>query len=918
MSSFLRGLGRTAALVASGAALLTAADAPLPRVAYQSFTLANGLQVLVHEDHKAPIVAVNLWYHVGSKNEKEGKTGFAHLFEHLMFNGSENFNDDYFKVMEKLGATDMNGTTNSDRTNYFENVPTSALDTALWMESDRMGHLVGAINQARLDEQRGVVQNEKRQGENQPYGLTDEIITKGTYPVGHPYSWTVIGSMDHLNAANLQDVKEWFKAYYGPNNTVLVLAGDIDLKTAKEKAEKYFGSFPANEPISRPKAWVPKMTGTRRHVMQDRVPQAMLTMVWNTPELVSIDNDRLQMLGRVLGGGRTSRLYRRLIEKEQLATQANAYANGEEICGQFTITVLARPGGDLGKIEAIVKEELDQLVAQGPSEEELKRLKSRYYAGYVRSLERIGGFGGKSDMLASGLVLAGDPEWSRTSLQRKLDAKAEDLKGAGQRWLTDGCFVLEVQPYTELKAASLDADRSKQPVPGAAPALVTPAFQRATLSNGLKVVLAERNEAPVVQFRMLFEGGTTADAQAPSGPGTASLTMRMLDEGTKTRSSRVLREQLETLGASVGSGASTNDFRVNMGALKVNLEGSIELFADMVMNPIFPADAFGRVQKERLAAIAQEKNSPEATAYRVAGPMLFGKGHPYGMPLTGTGYESTVAKIRVEDLRAMHQAWFKPGSATLIVAGNVTMPELLPRLEKAFGTWPKGTAPKVAIPKLENPTQTTIYLVDKPGAIQSVVSMVAISPARDEKDEPAVEAMQAVLGGMFTSRVNMNLREDKHWTYGGYSQIFGTKGLRGMNAGASVQTDKTKESILELEKEMKGILGDKPVSAEELSLAQKNLTLSLPGSFETSAALSGGIEEILTWGLKDNYYQTYVGRVNALKAEDLTKAARKMIPAKGRTYVVVGDRSKIEKGLRELGIGEIKLVDGDGNAVTEK
>jgi len=918
MSSRLFGFGRTAAFLAAGTICLAAAEAPVPRIAFHSFTLSNGLRVLVHEDHKAPIVAVNIWYHVGSKNEKEGKTGFAHLFEHLMFNGSEHFNDDYFKVLERLGATNMNGTTNSDRTNYFENVPTSALDTALWMESDRMGHMVGAISQAKLDEQRGVVQNEKRQGENQPYGLVDEVLTKGTYPVGHPYSWTVIGSMDHLNAASLPDVKEWFNTYYGPNNAVLVLAGDIDLKTAKEKAEKYFGSFPANAPVGRPTVWVPKMTGTRRHVMQDRVPQALLTLVWNTPELVSIDSDRLQMLGGILGGSRTSRLYRRLVEKEQLATQADAAAYAQEISGQFYINVMARPGADLGRIESIVKEELDHLLAQGPSEGELKRLKSIEYARYVRSLERIGGFGGKSDMLASGLVLAGDPEWSRTSLQRKLDAKVEDLKGAGQRWLADGCFVLEVHPYTELKAATMDADRSKPPVPGTAPALVMPTFQRATLANGLKVVLAERNEAPVVQFRMVLEGGTTADAQAPSGPGTATLAMRMLDEGTKTRSGQELREQLEALGATVRTGASSNDFRIGMGALKANLEGSLELYADMVMNPVFPAEAFGRVQKEFLAGIAQEKNNPEAIAYRVAGPLLFGKTHPYGAPLTGTGYESTVSRMKREDLRAMHQAWFRPGSATLIVAGNVTMAELKPMLEKRFGAWAKGSAPKVTIPRVDNPAQTTIYLVDKPGAIQSVVSMVAVSPARDEKDEPSVEAMQAVLGGMFTSRVNMNLREDKHWTYGGSSQVFGTKVVRGMSAGASVQTDKTKETILELEKEMQGILGAKPVSDEELSLAQKNLTLSLPGSFETSAALSGGIEEILTWGLKDNYYQTYSGRVNALKAGDLMKAARKMIPAKGRTYLVVGDRSKVEKGLRELGIGEVKLIDADGNPVTEK
>ncbi|WP_306601181.1 pitrilysin family protein [Geothrix sp. 21YS21S-2] len=909
MTYALRALGRSTLLLAAGA--LVAQVPQLPRIPFETFTLANGLRVVVHEDHKAPIVAVNIWYHVGSKNEKPGKTGFAHLFEHLMFNGSENQNTDYFKVLEKLGATDMNGTTNSDRTNYFQNVPTSALDTVLWMESDRMGHLLGAIDKARLDEQRGVVQNEKRQGENQPYGKTYEALTKGTYPVGHPYSWTVIGSMDDLNAASLDDVKAWFQAYYGPNNAVLVLAGDIDLKTAKEKAELYFGSFKANPPIDRPKVWVPRMTGERRQVMQDRVPQAMLAMVWNTPELGNVEGEQLSLLTGVLGGGRTSRLYRRLVEKEQLATNVFAYANAQEISGQVSLRIIARPGADLGKIERIAKEELARLVAEGPAPDELARLRARQQSSYIQSLERIGGFGGKSDMLASGLALADDPELRYKSATRMLGYTAADIQAAGRKWLGDGVFILEVHPYVEPKAAAKDADRSKVPAPGAVPALKLPAFQRATLSNGLKVVLAERHEAPVVQLELMLEGGSAADAQLPSGPGTVSTTLAMLDEGTKTRTVKEIREQFELLGATYGAGAGTNQAFVFLGALKANLDASLAVWSDVVMNPVFPATTLERVKKERLAAIAQQKNSPEGLRSRLLGPVLYGSRHPYGSPSSGT--EARVAALKQDDLKAYHQAWFKPGGATLLVGGDITMAELLPRLEKNLGVWPKGAAPKVVVPPAPNPAATTLYLVHKPGAIQSAINLVATAAPRSEADEPAVGAMQAVLGGMFTSRVNMNLREDKHWTYGAFAGVMDTRTVRTFYAGASVQTDRTAESVAELEKEMKGILGAVPVTEAELAMAKDNLTLSLPGQYETVRALVGGMQEIVAWNLKDDYFQSYVGRVNQLKAEDLMKAARKIIPAQGRTYIIVGDRTKVEQPLRDLKLGEVKVLDADGN-----
>lgn len=443
-------------------------------IPYTKYVLDNGLTLIVHEDHKAPIVAVNVWYHVGSKNEKPGKTGFAHLFEHLMFNGSENFNDDYFQAMERIGATDLNGTTNEDRTNYFQNVPVSALDIALWMESDRMGHLLGAVNQAKLDEQRGVVQNEKRQGENQPYGKVWELISKGTYPAGHPYSWTVIGSMEDLNAASLEDVHEWFKTYYGPNNAVLVIAGDVNTQEVYEKVKKYFGDIPPGPPIAKHQAWVAKMTGTKRQLMQDRVPQARIYKVWNIPQWGTKELTYLDLVSDVLGSGKTSRLYKRLVYDEQICTSVQVFASPGEIGSQFMIIATAKPGIDLKKVEASLDDELNKFLKEGPTEKELERVKTEFEASFIRGIERIGGFGGKSDILAQNQVFGGSPDYYKNVLNWVRNATTSDLKTVSKEWLSDGVYILEVHPYPELKTIQSDVDRSKLPEQGTAPEIKIP------------------------------------------------------------------------------------------------------------------------------------------------------------------------------------------------------------------------------------------------------------------------------------------------------------------------------------------------------------------------------------------------------------------------------------------------------------
>jgi zinc protease len=459
-----------------------AAEIDIP---YTKFVLDNGLRLIVHEDPKAPIVAVNVWYHVGSKNEKPGKTGFAHLFEHLMFNGSENYNNDYFKPFDRIGATDMNGTTNFDRTNYFQNVPTAALDVALWMESDRMGHLLGAIDQARLDEQRGVVQNEKRQGENRPYGKAFRLIVENTYPDGHPYSWSVIGSMEDLDAATLDDVHDWFETYYGAANAVISIAGDVNAEEIKQKVERFFGDIPSGPPVVRQQAWVAKRDSDHRLVLEDRVPQARIYKVWNVPEWKAPDTDYLGLVSDVLTSGKTSRLHKRLVYDEQVATNVRGYTYERELGSLFVVSATAQPGQDLAEVERLLDEEMARFIADGPTPEELARVKTQHRASFIRGIERIGGFGGKSDILARSEVYGGDPGFYKVQLKRQADATLDDLRGAARRWLSSGALVLEVKPFPEYTTVASGVDRSELPEPGPWPEVRFPELERAELSNGL-------------------------------------------------------------------------------------------------------------------------------------------------------------------------------------------------------------------------------------------------------------------------------------------------------------------------------------------------------------------------------------------------------------------------------------------------
>jgi len=890
--------------------------APLPPVdiPFTKFVLPNGLTLIVHEDHKAPIVAVNIWYHVGSKNEPERRSGFAHLFEHLMFNGSENYNHDFFKGTELLGATDQNGTTNQDRTNYFQNVPTSALDAMLFLESDRMGHLVGAIDQERLDEQRGVVQNEKRQGENQPYGRVWDAITHATYPSDHPYGHTVIGSMDDLNAADLDTVKTWFRDYYGAANATIVLAGDITPEEAKAKVERYFGDIPSGPPVTRPTQRVAKMTGAQRETMFDRVGQPRLYKVWNTPQAGTADSDYLGILGQVLSSGRNSRLYKRLVFDDQIATSVQSGNNEGEIGSQFLVIVTAKPGQDLNRIEAIVDEEMAKLLRDGPTADELERARTTVGAGFIRGSERIGGFGGKSDILAENQVFQGDPGAWKANYDRILAARPADLTSAGRTWLTDGSYALSVLPFPDYSVAATGVDRTKGvPTPGAVPAADFPDVERTTLSNGLKVVLASRDGVPTVAMNLIVNAGSAADGADKAG--IAQLAPSVMTNGTTHLDALQISDRTQLLGASLGAGSAVDYSSVSLTALTPRLEPSLALFADVIENPAFrPAD-FARAQAQQVSGIQQSNRSPGAIANRVLAANVYGPQNPNGRPTSGT--EQSVAALTPADAKAFHDTWFRPDNATLVVVGDISMAELKPQLEKALGNWRAPATPlptKAAVVTATPPSTPRVLIVDRAGP-QSIITAGRLAPAFDAAAQPAQVTFNTALGGAFTSRINMNLREDKHWSYGAGSGVRTANGPRMFAATAAVQADKTAESAAEVRRELSEVVSSRPVTDAELTAVKANLIQGMAGDWETNASVMSDLTQMVVYGLPENYYDGYAAGVNATTATSAAVAARAVVGDGPTTWVIVGDRAAIEPKIRALNLGEVQVVDVQGNPV---
>jgi zinc protease len=879
----------------------------LAPIKYEKFTLPNGLQVILHEDHTIPMAAVNLWYRVGSKNEKPGRTGFAHIFEHMMFQGSQHADADYFQPLESIGG-EINGSTSEDRTNYWENVPSDQLERALWMEADRMGYLLPAMTEAKLGNQKDVVKNEKRQGENQPYAVAEELLLQMQYPAEHPYRHTVIGSMEDLSAASLDDVKDFFRTYYAPNNASLCIAGDIDPVKTRALVEKYFASIPSGPPVQRLTAWSPPIVGIRRGVAQDKVELPKIYMVWRSPGAFQPGDADLDLASQVLAGGKTSRLYKSLVYEKQVAQDVNAYQYSKELNGEFTVEVTARAGQDLDQLEAMIDAELRTLATKGATQQELDLARTDYETNFVRRLERIGGFGGKADLLNSYNVRAGEPDYFRQDLQRYRVATVRSVREAAATYLDLGNrVILRVVPQGTLTAGEAPADLAKMPESSGPVSFRAPQIQTATLSNGLKVYLVERHGLPIVQVDLNILSGGSAD---PAGkPGAASLTAALLDEGTTTRNAMQISTRTQELGARLTTGSSFDASSASLNILKRDLDAGLELLSDVVVHPTFPSEELERQRKIYLGRIQEEMSDPSSLAFRAMQRRIFGAGHPYAQPFSGNGTAASIQALTRDDLVRFHQAYYVPNNAAALVAGDITLAEATARLEKALGGWKRGEVTALSVPAPKPSSTARVLIVDRPGAQQSYVVAAHLGMPRRDPECLPFEVMNTILGSYFSARVNMNLREDKGYTYGAYTFPINLRDGGVFACTAPVHTKFTKESVVELLKELRGIGSDRPATETELATAKKRLIQGYPQEFETIRGIEGQLAEVVVYSLPLDEWTTRMGRIEAIDAAAVQQAAKKDVRPDDLVFVIVGDRAVIEEGIKSLDLGQIEVVD---------
>lgn len=914
-----------------------AAPTQLPAIKFTEFTLPNGMRVILHEDHSTPIVAVNVWYHVGSKNEVVGRTGFAHLFEHMMFQGSAHYNNDFFRPLQEAGGT-LNGSTNTDRTNYWEVVPSNFLELALWLESDRMGYLPEAMTMEKLNNQRDVVKNEKRQNyDNQPYGLSQGQIAELLYPKGHPYNWLTIGSLDDLSAASMADVTDFFRRFYVPNNASLVIAGDIDPKQARQMVEKYFGPLkpgPAKVPVKAPQPVIEKEI---RASMEDNVSLPRLSLIWMSMPAWAPDEAALDTVSTILAGGKTSRLYKALVYDQQIAQNVFASNQTREIAGQFQIVVTPKPGHTVEEMEKAVDAEVAKFKAEGPTADEMSRAFNSREAQTIFGMQTVGGFGGKSDQLNSYATFVGKPDYFQADLERYRKLTPADVQKAANSYLTDKRLVYVVKPRPRdqmaggRRASASDVPTSTEsakaprvdesskgglyvmPKPGPAPKFNLPKIERRKLSNGLELLVVQHHELPIVNMNLVVKTGGAADPADRAG--LASLTASLIDEGTATSSGPEIANKLGDIGANLGSNAGWDSSNVSMTTLKRQLDPALAIFGDVVMNPAFPEGELKLQRNQRLAGLMQQRDNANAISGTVFSRVLYPGNHPYGNTLIGD--VNSVKAIEQADVQKFYQTYYRPNNAALIVVGDVTPDEMVTKLEKALSGWKAAEVPATSVARGPARDAGAIFLVDKPGAAQSVITIGQVAVERSTADYFPLQVMNNMLGGQFVSRVNLNLREDKGYSYGARTQFEYRRGAGPFLASAGVQTAVTKEAVIEFMKELRGIRGDIPVTEQELSYNKQSLISGYPRGFETPGGIANRLSDVVVYGLPDSYFNDYFGKVNAVTLADIQRVANKYLDPSKMAILVVGDRKTVEAGLRGIeGWGStLTILDTDGKPV---
>jgi zinc protease len=904
----------------------------IPRLTFEKYTLPNGLDVILSQDHRIPMVAVNLWYHVGPANEEPGRTGFAHLFEHMMFQSSKHVPEDaHFKLLEAAGASDINGTTDYDRTNYFETIPANQLELALWLESDRMGYLIDKVDQPSLSNQQDVVRNERRQSvENQPYGLAEETLVQTLFPPKHPYYGNVIGSHEDIQAAKLDDVRRFFRQYYAPNNASLAIVGDFEPAQAKALVQKYFGTLKRGSAVPPIKAATPKITSERRKTVTARVELPRVYMAWITSAILKPGDADADIAANILGGGRSSRLYKKLVYEKQIAQTVSATQQSLILGSVFQIEATARPGHTVDELEKAIDEELAAFRSKPAEASEIERSRNRIETSIIGGLEVLGGFGGVADRLNSYNHYLGTPDYLEKDVQRyravtpaSVQAFAKDQLAQTSRvvlHVTPGqpapVAQVATPPAPQGAAASapetINADeawRNETPKPGPSKPLQLATPVSATLSNGLTLILSERRGLPIVAANLVLKTGS--DANPLEKPGLANFVAAMLDEGTATRNALQIADQVAQLGASLTTGSSMDATTASVRSLTKNFGPTLDILADVVLHPSFPAEEIERQRASRLAGLVQQRDNPAQVAALVLASALYGTKHPYGYAEVGT--EASVKAVTRGDMDAFWKQNFVPNNAALVVAGDISLPELRALAEKSFGSWARGTP---AQPNLGAPSTTAarIVIVDKAGSPQTQVRVAGIGAARSSPDFRPMQVMNIALGGLFSSRINMNLREAHGYTYGASSGFSFRRAAGPFQVASGIRTDVTAPAVDEIFKELRGMV-ERPLTEDELTKAKDAMANSLPGAFESSANAVGNFSNVFIYDLGLDYYTKYAAQVNAVTRDQTLTMAKKYLDPSKMVVIAVGDRAKIEAELKKLNLGAIEVRDTEGKPV---
>ncbi len=900
----------------------------LPQIAYEKTTLPNGLELILIEDHRLPIVAVNIWYHVGPANEAPGLTGFAHLFEHMMFAATRHIpRGEADRLLEAAGATDSNGSTDYDRTNYYDTVPSNQLELALWVHADRMGYLLDVLDQAALSNQQDVVRNERRQSvENRPYGIVEEALNHALFPKNHPYYASVIGSHADIQNAKLADVRDFFTRYYGPNNASLVIAGDIDKAKTRALVAKYFGSFKRSAPVAKPKVATPPITRERRLTVADRIELPRVYMAWLTPPAYQPGDAELAVTAQILAGGKAGRLYKSLVYERQIAQDTSAAQNSNALASTFVIDVTARPGHEAAELETAIDAELKALRDNGPSDQEVERARNTIETAMLTSIEKLGG-AGLANQVNQYNQYTGDPGYLPKDIARLRRVSAADVQRVARSWLQANARVVvaavpgkpelgpdpAAQPpkpgAKKVAATGINRDeawRRQPPKPGPAPKFTLPRGESFQLPNGLRVIHNYNPALPLVAAELVVKNGS--DANPDDEPGLSGFTAQMLQEGTATRSAPRIADEIAQLGAFLGSASGTDSSTVSLLSLRSTFPQALEVLADVVQHPAFPTAEVERQRAARIGALTQQRDNPEAVAAVASAGALYGAKHPYGYGQLGT--EQAIRAVTRDNLYQFWRRHYVPANAALIVSGDISLDELRALATARFGGWPRVLPSPVLLGEPEG-TRARLVMVDKPGAPQTALRVTQLAANRKTPDYPALQVMNAALGGLFSSRINLNLREDKGYSYGVFSNFRYDRTQGPFIIAGSVRTDATGASIAEIFKEVRAIRA-KALPPGELAGARDSQVYSLPGQFETNSAIGASLAETWIFDLPQDYWQTLPEQFRRVTAAQVQAAAGKYLAPEQMKVIAVGDTAKLLPQLKDLGLGQPEMRDADG------